>query len=498
MRKIVTKRLAPVSLAFVLGLGMSAAGCKGKDGPDTPGGQNGQQLPDEVKKQKKKEADAEFMKVVAEYQAAKEGKDRLPEAKCKSISGKFHKLYQDYGELMLAAEFNVAAIAEECGDVKAAEKIYGELAKKKYQLAYNNLGVIYWKRGDYNKALEQFNKAIEADKVKAFAARNNVAAAMRDRYADKVDIKDFEEAQRQIQNVLAVDSSNKAAYENLARLYYDRGRLADKSYLLLANLVTTQAITVLKEEGQESADIYNLKGLLLMQEDNQVEALKAFKKAAEVDKKHVDANLNIAFISIRFRDYSTAEASLEIALKDPNVQKNIEAVIAMGVSKRGMKKYKDAEEWYTKASKVDAKDPRPWYNMAILYQEHMTTQDNVDGEAIGKLYKQADKHYEKFLGMAEPILAKAKKDEKPEWERLVQDAKDRRLIIEDYFITMAKMAELEKQAAELAKQEEAARKAEIERLLKMEEEAKKAAAAGGGDAAAAGGGDAGGEKKEGE
>ena len=43
MRKIVTKRLAPVSLAFVLGLGMSAVGCKGKDGPDAPDGGNGQQ-----------------------------------------------------------------------------------------------------------------------------------------------------------------------------------------------------------------------------------------------------------------------------------------------------------------------------------------------------------------------------------------------------------------------------------------------------------------------
>ncbi len=497
MRKIVTKHLAPVSLAFVLGLGMSAVGCKGKDGPVNPDGNGGQKLPDEVRKQKKKEADAEFMKVVADYQKAKANGGGLSKAQCDGLSGRFHSLYQDYGELMLAAEFNVAAIAEECGDVKKAEKIYGELTKKKYQLAYNNLGVIYWRRGDYKKALEQFKKAIEADKIKAFAARNNVAAAMRDRYAENTDIKDFEEAQKQIQNVLAVDSSNKAAYENLARLYYDRGRLADKSYLLLANLVTTQAITVLKEEGEESADIYNLKGLLLMQEDNQVEALKAFKKAAEVDKKHVDANLNIAFISIRFRDYPTAEASLDIALKDPKVQKNIEAVIAMGVAKRGMKKYKEAEEWYNKAAKVDSKDPRPWYNMAILYQEHLTTQDDVDSEKIGKLYKQADKHYEKFLGMAEPILASAKKKEKPEWERLVQDAKDRRLIIEDYFVTMAKMAELEKAAAELAKKEEEARKAEIDRLLKMEEEAKKAAAAGGGDAAAGGGDAAGGEKKDG-
>ena len=93
------------------------------------------------------------------------------------------------------------------------------------------------------------------------------------------------------------------------------GRLKDKSYLLLSNLVVTQALRVLKDEGEESSEIYNLKGLLLMQDDNQVDALKAFKKAVEVEPQHVDANLNIAFIAIRFRDFDTAAKSLNLAKK---------------------------------------------------------------------------------------------------------------------------------------------------------------------------------------
>ena len=106
-------------------------------------------------------------------------------------------------------------------------------------------------------------------------------------------------------------------YENLARLYYDRGRLEDKSYLLLADLVITQALAKAKDGTlAQSADIYNIKGLLFMEQDNQVDALRAFKKAVEIQPRHADAHMNIALVAIRFRDYATAEKSVEIALAD--------------------------------------------------------------------------------------------------------------------------------------------------------------------------------------
>jgi tRNA 2-selenouridine synthase len=51
-----------------------------------------------------------------------------------------------------------------------------------------------------------------------------------------------------------------------------------------------------------------------MQQDNQVDALKAFKKAVVVDRDHADANRNIGFIAIRFRDYVNAEKAFDTAL----------------------------------------------------------------------------------------------------------------------------------------------------------------------------------------
>ena len=82
-------------------------------------------------------------------------------------------------------------------------------------------------------------------------------------------------AEVQLENVLAVDSRNQLAYESLARLYYDRGRLEDRSYLVLADLVVTQAQRVLEADGVRSADLYNIRGLLWMQRDDPARAIRA-------------------------------------------------------------------------------------------------------------------------------------------------------------------------------------------------------------------------------
>ena len=450
------------SLVLIGGLGLT--GCKKKNGGSKdPGKQElkdaaNAEVPDEAAK-------AQFAEVYAKYaEAKKDGK--LSEAECSSIAAGFDEVYNSNKTSMLVARFNVGAVWEECGDMEKAVKIYEELGGKNFHLALNNLGVLEWKKGNTSKALDYFKKSVDADKKQAFAARNNLAAAHRDRYADKLSQEDFDTAEKQIQNVLAVDTSNKTAYENLARLYYDRGRLKDPSYLVLANLVVTQALRVLEKENQQSADIWNLKGLLFMQDDNQIDALKAFKKAVEIDASHADANRNIGFIAIRFRDYPTAEKAFDTALRDAGVKRDKEVYIAMGVAKRGLKKFKEAEEWYRKAMEVDKKDPRPWYNLAVLNQDHLIGQDGVDQPQIEEFYNIAKKHCGEFNKMAEG-------DKK--YADAVKDCLDRIAIIDDAIQTFRVMEELEKKAAEMAELEKKQEEERRKRLLEME---KQAAAAG--------------------
>jgi tetratricopeptide (TPR) repeat protein len=440
---------------------------KGTDSPDGPSGA----VTDPSKATA--EAKADFAAVAKRYEAARKN-GKLSAAQCESFSKDFLKVYKQHGSQMTMAWFNAGAVWEECGQTEKAEEIYKAIIDKepKFDLAYNNLGVIYWNRSQESRALDYFKRAVQQN-PKTTAPRNNLAAALRNKYSVTAEPAGFSEAENQLQTVLAVDSSNRAAYENLARLYYDRGRLKDKSYLLLAELVVTQANRIFKEGGFESSDIHNIQGLLFMQEDNQVDALRAFKNAVEVEPSHADAHMNMAMISLRFRDYTQAEKSINIALKDKRQKKNIETYLGLGVAQRGLRKYGKAEEAFKKAMQVDSKDPRALYNLGILYQEHMAPAAEGDGVKESKVAKE---YFGKFVGKA---------GGSKEWSKEVADAKQRVDNIDQYFKDLEEMKKLEAEAKKLEEQQKKQEAEERKRLLDLEDKARKAAAAAGGGGAPA-------------
>ena len=442
-------------------VGGGGGGGGGGAGGKTGGGAN----PAEASK----EAKADFEDAAKIYASAKSD-GKLSGDECERVAGAFQKVYKTHGVQMAIAQFNSGAVWEECGQQDKAEGIYSQLTSQapKFDLAYNNLGVIYWKKGQESKALDMFKRGVEANKLTAKAARNNVAGLLRNQFIVNTDLNAFTEAEKSIQGVLALDSNNQAAYENLARIYYDRGHRKDKSYLVLANLVVTQGIRVLKEQSRESSDLYNLQGLLLLERDNQVDALKTFKEAVRVEAGHVEANLNIGFISIRFRDYATAEKAFEIALKDPRQAKNVEANLALGVAQRGLKKFKEAEASYNKALKLNASDPRPYFNLGVLYQDHIGTQDDVDTAKNEKLINVAKGHYNKFI--------EAAKSDK-QWATQVLLAKDRIATIDQTFEFNKVSAELMKKAKELEELQKKQDEEERKRLLELEKQALEAEAA---------------------
>jgi tetratricopeptide (TPR) repeat protein len=451
--------LALLGLTF----GTAACGKKGKNDDTNTPGKASAAVTDPSKASA--EAKASFNEVAQRYKTAKE-RGSLSASTCEDLSKAFLRVYKDYGGQMAVAKFNAGAVWEECGNAEKAEDIYQQLVQEvpKYDLSYNNLGVIYWNRRQEGKALDYFKRAVEANSATK-APRNNLAAALRDKYTDSPDQDTFTKAESELQRVLAVDSNNRLAYENLARLYYDRGRLKDKSYLLLADLVVTQAIAKEKKgDVTSSPDIYNIKGLLFMQQDNQVDALKAFKKATEIDKNHTDANMNIAMIAIRFRDYKSAEESLSIALKDRRQKKNVEAFLGLGVAQRGLRKYGDAEKSFKKAIEVKGSDPRALYNLGILYHEHIgpeSEKKNESGTFDKKPYETAISYFDKFVSQSSGSKDLAKYSD---------DAKNRVNNIKDYFKNIEDMKKLEAEAKKLEEQAKKAEDEEKNRLRKLEEQ----------------------------
>ncbi len=449
--------LLALSLALTTG-----AACKNKDGEtNKPGAGPGTALDPSKASAEAKKA---FADVAQRYEKAK-ASGKLSSGQCESFSKDFQEVYKNYGSAMTIAWFNSGAVLEECGNTEGAEKIYEAIIKKepKFDLAYNNLGVIYWNRKKEGKALDYFKRAVDAN-PKTKSPRNNLAAALRDKYSNDPQQDDFAKAERNLQTVLAVDSSNQLAYENLARLYYDRGRLKDKSYILLADLVVTQSLRVFEESGVKSPDIYNIKGLIFMERDNQVDALKAFSKAAELKSDHADAHMNIAMISIRFRDYAQAEKSLNIALKDGRQKKNVETYLGLGVAQRGLRKYQDAEKSFKKAMDISAADPRPLYNLGVLYQGHIGP--NTEGDGL--------KENETAKGYFSKFVSKASGDK--EYADIVVDAKQRMENIEQYKKDLEEMKKLEAEAKKLEEIQKKQEAEERQRLLDLEKKARDAAA----------------------
>lgn len=404
------------------------------------------------------EAQARLADIHAQYQIA--SADGLDTDECGEFSKHYQALYER-DNTITTARFNVAVIHEACGQLELAEQIYVELSERGHPQALNNLGVLAWSSGDQGRAALLFERAVAADKTQALEARNNLAMAQRERYASTAEISNFEQAQANLQRILAVDSSNRVAYENLARLYYDRGRHDDKSYLVLANLVVTQGQRVLEARGHSSADLHNLRGLLLIEDDDQVRALRAFQRAVEVEPEHVDANRNIAMVAIRFRDYATAERSLESVLDVAVVAADVDAWIALGVAKRGLRKYGDAEQAYRHALELDSADPRPWYNLGILAQEHLSA-DAEDEQALISNYEQALAHYQTFIDAAGGA---------PRWRAPVSEARDRVAIVKDSIASIEQIKASQVVYDQMLVLEEQQRLEQIKRRQALEAEA---------------------------
>lgn len=413
-----------------------------------------------------KRAKQAFATTVADYEKLA-AKGKWTPSTCDDMAGRFEALYAEFGGPMNVALFNAGAVRESCGEMPKAKAIYQRLvsAHPKSDLGHNQLGVLAMRAGREAEALEHFRAAIEANPTTR-APRNNLAAALRNRYADTPEDAAFRQAENQLQNVLAVDSDNRQAFENLARLYYDRGRLEDKAYLMLADLVVSQGLMVAERVDEPSADLHVIRGLILMQREDDVRALRAFEKAAEIDPDHGDAHMNIALVALRFRDFGNAEKSLSIARKDDRHADNVDTYLGLGVAYRGLRKYKEAEQSFEKAQTVAPKDPRPLYNLGILYQEHIAPAQETFDEGM----------HRKAIGFFEDFTKRAGADSTFKGD--VVDARFRIGVIEESIENNDTIEIIRKQAEEIERQEQLAREQERKELLEIERRAKQAAESG--------------------
>jgi Flp pilus assembly protein TadD len=372
---------------------------------------------------------------------------------CRAYAQDFERRFEAHGLAFDA--FNVGVVWDACGEPGRARAAYARAVEVApgYAPARNNLAVALTTEGELGAAVEHLTRAVHSRQT-SLLYRLNLAHVHRIQYLDSGDMAAFDAAERQLQTCLAFDATNTTAHEDLARLYVDRARRGDTSYWLLAGLVVTQGQARADETGQTSAELWNLRGLIALQREEPSRALGAFRQAIALEPEHVDARLNAALVEISLRDFAAAERDLEAI--PATKRRAADSALALGVARRGLRDYEGAEQAYADAARLRPDDPRPLFNVGVLYQEHIGPNAATDGVAEAEIAKA---RFEEFLGKA---------GSRPRFAEAAIVARARIANIEEYLGFIQIHRELESEATRLEalhRQEEAERR---EKLLEME------------------------------
>lgn len=342
--------------------------CGGPKGdPKNPGDvppppPDGKQVAAQPQRKVSKEAKVDFKDAIKAYEAAKKS-GGITKANCSSLAAEFADVYASHPKIP-EAKFNEGRIYEACGRVRDAERIYQAVVQRhpNFGPALNNLGQIYFSRGQLSTAIQYFQKAAA---VKNSDAYSNLAVIQRNAAKDG-DVSQVKEAVNNVHRALAVDSYNIEAYGTLALVLYDHAKT--KSQLEMARLICVQATKV----QPDYAPIYNTLGLILLKQGKVTPALAKFRKAAALDNNLMVAWMNIGAITLSFRDYKSAEEAFRKVLSlAPDKAVQYEATVGLGVALRGQRKFRQAMAQYKAAKAIDPSNVDIAYNMGILVQDYM-------------------------------------------------------------------------------------------------------------------------------
>jgi len=256
--------------------------------------------------------------------------------------------------------------------------------------AWHDLGVVETALGNYDKAVEDFERALDVQpgsRKTILAYGEGLRRAHRPQKAAKVYAKwldadpkdaevrarygqvlreagDLDGALEQAREILAEGGSSQenvaqtvVAYNALGLTYYKMGKLD------LAETAFRKAADV----DAKSAFVWNNLGLVAFDRGRDQEAFLNFQKASELDPKYLQARLNKAVVYMDCGDYKRAHDELLEAVRiDPN---DAESQVALGVAARGDGKLDEARRAYERALDIDDDYAPALFDLGVLYMD---------------------------------------------------------------------------------------------------------------------------------
>jgi Tfp pilus assembly protein PilF len=254
--------------------------------------------------------------------------------------------------------------------------------------AWHDMGVLAYKDGDDDVAIDAFNHALKINKghISTLLAR---AEANR-RAGHKKDARsDYEEALRGTEQD---DPNRRDAAARLASLLRDAGEFDDAVSVLRdtvrlsgasAKIYTELGLIYIQQKRPELAQlvlakaveldakdpaVYNALAILAQRQGHAQEAFQLFDQAVSLDAKYVDARFNKASVLLDAGDYARAKTELTaiVQMKD----EDFSASVALGVAQRGLKEHQEAKKTWERVIKEAPKRSTAradaMFNLAML------------------------------------------------------------------------------------------------------------------------------------
>ncbi len=274
--------------------------------------------------------------------------------------------------------------------------------------AWYNLGVIAWREGEDEQAIDAFGKALAGNPghtptllARAEALRRSgrkkdakadYKAALdgmeeddpnRPEAAARVasllrDAGDFDDAVEVLRESVRVSGTNATIYTELGQIYIAQKRLD------LAQLVLAKAL----ELDAKDPAVYNALALLAQRQGKAQEAFERFDQAASLDASYIDARFNKATVLLDAGDYARAKTELLEIVK--RREDDYAAQVSLGVAHRGLKELPEAKKVWERVIKQAPKRSTAradaMWNLAILKIDFM--EDPSGGKAELERYLQ--------------------------------------------------------------------------------------------------------------
>lgn len=146
-----------------------------------------------------------------------------------------------------------------------------------------------------------------------------------------------------------------------------------------------------------NAEVYNLLGVLKLQENDVISAINWIEKAIEIEPAEY-------FYETLFQAYIRAKLYKPMVKRADEVlklyPKNFSLLFNLALSYKNLKQNKEAIKFYDKALKIDPASYDAWFNISHLYSIEAETHNALSALEICKKIRPHDKDTEYFLSLA--------------------------------------------------------------------------------------------------